>query len=259
MSNAIYLALGTSAMILMMMTIIVFVYLFQRKLAAKAKAYLEIEKLMQQQELQSAYALIQGQEHERQRIAAELHDNIGGLLATLKIYSDLSLEKSQMDEVQRLNQKMNTISENLSQEVRKLSHQLDTKALSGFGLKLAIEHLSEAINDSGKLSVNAVIDVQRPINETISLNLYRIVQELFTNTLKHAMATQSRIEISLIDHEVTLIYEDNGKGFDSEKPGLTGMGQKNIQSRVNLLGGKLTVDSSARGTTYIIEITSRDE
>jgi two-component system NarL family sensor kinase len=256
MNDAIYLTLGTTAMVLMMFTIIVFIYLFQRKLAVKAKAYLEIEKLMQQQELQSAYTLLEGQELERQRIAAELHDNIGGLLATLKIYSDLTIEKSGMDDVQRLNLKINTISENLSQEVRKLSHQLDLKALSGFGLKVAVEHLAEAISDSGKLTVLAVIDVQRPINETVSLNLYRIVQELFTNTLKHAMATQSRIEITLIDQDITLIYEDNGKGFDSEKLSLTGMGQKNILSRVNLIGGKLTIDSSARGTTYIIELTS---
>ncbi len=254
MNDAIYLALGTTAMVLMMFTIIVFIYLFQRKLAAKAKAYLEIEKLMQQQELKSAYTLIEGQEQERQRIAAELHDNIGGLLATLKIYSDLSLEKSDIDEVQRLNGKINTISENLSQEVRRLSHQLDLKALSGFGLKVAVEHLCEAINDSGKLTVMPIIDVQQSINETISLNLYRIIQELFTNTLKHAAATQTRIEITLIDHEITLIYEDNGKGFDSENPLLAGMGQKNILQRVNLIRGKLTIDSSARGTTYIIEL-----
>ena len=71
-------------MVLMMFTIILFVYFFQRKLATKAKAYREIEKLMQQQELQSAYFLIEGQEQERKRIASELHDNIGGILATLK-------------------------------------------------------------------------------------------------------------------------------------------------------------------------------
>jgi signal transduction histidine kinase len=102
----------------------------------------------------------------------------------------------------------------------------------------------------------AIIDVQQPINETISLNLYRIIQELFTNTLKHAMATQSRIEITLIHNDITLIYEDNGKGFDTEKSSLAGMGQKNILSRINLIGGKLTIDSSFKGTTYIIELTN---
>jgi len=258
MNDAIYLALGTSAMVLMMITIILFIYLFQRKLAAKAKAYLEIEKLMQQQELQSAYALIEGQEQERQRIAAELHDNIGGLLATLKIYSDLTLEKSEIADIQRLNNKINLISENLSGEVRKLSHQLDLRTLAGFGFKVAVQQLCEAINDSGKLLVIPVIDIQKPINENISLNLYRIIQELFTNTLKHAMATQTRIEITLIANEITVIYEDNGKGFNTDNVNFSGMGLKNIGSRVSMINGKLTVDSSNRGSTFIIELTNHE-
>src|SRR5277367_5792737 len=141
MNDAIYLILGTSAMVLMMFTIILFLYLFQRKLSAKAKAYTEIEKLMQQEELKSAYALIEGQELERKRLASELHDNIGGLMATLKIYSDLTLQKSEQSEIQRLNHKINLISDNLGEEVRKLSHELDLRTLSGFGFKVAIQQL----------------------------------------------------------------------------------------------------------------------
>jgi signal transduction histidine kinase len=257
MTQQAYLILGTSAMVLMMFAIILFFYLFQRKLASKAKAYAEIEKLMQKQELQSAYSLIEGQEHERQRIAAELHDNIGGLLATLKIYSDLSLEKTEMQEVKRLNTKINGLSENLSQEVRKLSHELDLRTLSGFGFKIAISQLCEAITESGRLEVIPIIELQKPINENISLNLYRIIQELFTNTLKHALATKARLEVALIENEITIIYEDNGKGFDTNNS-LSGMGLKNIHSRVNLINGKLTIDSSSRGTTFIIELNDHE-
>ncbi len=258
MNDSVYLIIGTSLMVLMMFTIILFLYLFQRKLAAKAAAYTEIEKLMQKEELKSAYALIEGQEQERKRIAEELHDNIGGLLATLKIYSDLSLEKSDKNEIQSLNHKINQIGENLSLEVRKLSHQLDLRTLSGFGLKVALQQLAEAINDSGKLDVAAIIEMQRPINETISLNLYRIIQELFTNTLKHAGATRARIEITLIDDEITMIYEDNGKGFEIESVKLNGMGLNNINSRASLINAKMTIDSSSRGTTYIIEVLDHE-
>jgi len=254
MNDAIYLVLGTSVMVLMMFTIILFLYLFQRKLSAKAKAYTEIEKLMQQEELKSAYALIEGQELERKRLASELHDNIGGLMATLKIYSDLTLQKSEQSEIQRLNHKINLISDNLSEEVRKLSHELDLRTLSGFGFKVAIQQLCEAISESGKLEVIPVIELQKPVNEHISLNLYRIVQELFTNTLKHAMAICARLEISQIDKDITLIYEDNGKGFDIDNISLNGMGLKNIKSRVARINGRLTIDSSSRGTTYIIEL-----
>jgi two-component system NarL family sensor kinase len=258
MSNIIYLVMGTSAMVLMMFAIILFVYLFQRKLAAKAVAYREIEKLMQKQELQSAYALIEGQEQERKRIATELHDNIGGLLATLKIYSDLTIEKTNFSDVQRLNGKINQISDNLGQEVRKLSHELDLRTLSGFGFKTAVQQLCEAITESGKLDVILLIDLQKSINEVVSLNLYRIIQELFTNTLKHAQASRGRLEITLIARDITLIYEDNGKGFDQVIAGMIGMGLKNIASRVNFIDGHLTVDSSNHGTTYIIELENHD-
>ncbi|WP_448634631.1 sensor histidine kinase [Pedobacter panaciterrae] len=256
MSNLIYLLLGTSSMVLMMVAIIWFVFAFQRKLAAKAKAYKEIEELMQKQELKSAYVLIEAQEQERKRIAAELHDNVGSLLATLKIYSDLSVTHADPDYIKELNGKMNVIAEDLGLEIRKLSHKLDLRALSGFGLKAALLQLAEAINESGKLKVLAVIDIASPLPEEISLQLYRIIQELFTNTLKHAMASEARIEITVIDRDVTLIYEDNGKGFDINDQASMGMGISNIKSRVGHINGKLTFDSLSNGITYIIEITN---
>jgi hypothetical protein len=244
-------------MLLMVFAIIAFAVVFQRKLAKKAKAYREIEKLMQKQELESAYFVIEGQEQERKRIAAELHDNIGGLLATLKIYSDLTLSKDEASAIKRLNDKINQISGTLGSEVRKLSHELDLRTLSGFGLKVAVQHLCEAIADSGKILVTAVIDISKPMAEEKALHLYRIIQELFTNTLKHAQATHVRIEITQIEEEITLIFEDNGQGFDVNSA-TEGMGMQNIRSRVNRIDAQLTVDSSIKGTTYIIEVTDHD-
>lgn len=81
------LVLGTASMLIMLMAIILFVFLFQKKLMKKERAYREIEKLLQKQELLSAYALIQGQEKERKRVAADVHDNLSNLLATLKMLS----------------------------------------------------------------------------------------------------------------------------------------------------------------------------
>lgn len=252
MSDTLYLLLGTSSMVLMMMAIIWFLYAFQRKLADKAKAYKEIEQLMQKQELQSVYAIIDGQEQERKRIAAELHDNVGSILATLKIYSDLSITNQNPHDIKRLNDKINTLTESLSLEVRKLSHKLDLGALAGFGLKAAVLQLCEAINDSGKLIVDAIIDPVITVNEEISIQLYRIIQELFTNTLKHAQASQVRIEITSIGEDITLIYEDNGKGMETDNP--SGLGIRNIHLRVSRINGKLTCDSSTNGTTYILEL-----
>jgi two-component system NarL family sensor kinase len=248
-----YLIIGTAVLTLMMLAIISFALAFQRKLARKAEEFREIEKLMQKQELQSAYFVIEGQEQERKRIAAELHDNIGGLLATLKIYSDLSLGRLEEEDTQRLTHKINEISVTLGEEVRKLSHELDLRTLSGFGLKVAVEHLCEAVSDAGKILVTAVMDISRPVIEAHSLHLYRIIQELVTNTLKHSNATRVRIELTQIDDDITLIYEDNGQGFDLGTA-KRGMGMQNIKTRVNQINGKLTLDSSLNGTTCIIEI-----
>jgi two-component system, NarL family, sensor kinase len=253
LTNANYLVLGTSAMLLMVGAIIGFAFLFQRKLGRKAQAFREIEKLLQQQELNSAYSLLQGQEQERKRIAAELHDNIGGLLATLKIYSDLIWQKESPLEIKRLNEKINHITENLGNEIRKLSHALDLRTLSGFGLRVALEQLCEAINESEKIKVECVLEISREVKDEVSFHVYRIIQELITNTLKHSQATRARLEVTLIENEMTLIFEDNGKGFQVGK-NASGMGLGNIQTRINHLGGKLTIDSSSKGSTFIAEI-----
>ena len=222
-------------------------------MAKKAKEFLEIEKLMQKQELQSVYKMIEGQEKERKRIAEELHDNIGSLMATLRIYSDLVISKTEPLEVKRLNYKINQISTNLADEVRKLSHELDLRTLSGSGIQVAVEHLCEAISLSGKIKVKHIIDLQRQLPEQKMIDLYRIVQEMFTNTLKHSYASGVRLEITQIGEELTLIFEDDGLGFDVVNV-KEGMGMQNIRSRVNRMDGKLTVDSNSRGTTYIIEL-----
>lgn len=252
-SKVSYLILGTSAMLLMLLAIITFMVVFQRKMSRKAKEFLEIEKLMQKQELQSVYRMIEGQEQERKRIAEELHDNIGSLMATLRIYSDLVVTKTEPLEIKRLNYKINQISSNLADEVRKLSHELDLRTLSGFGIQVAVEHLCEAISHSGKVKVTHIIDLQRTLSEQKMIDLYRVIQELFTNTLKHSNAQNVRLEMTQIGDELTVIFEDDGQGFDAAAV-KEGMGMQNIRNRLNRMDGKLTVDSSSNGTAYIMEL-----
>src|SRR5437879_6222982 len=135
------LVLGTLAMLLMAVAIIAMAFLFQRKLIRKERAYRDIEKLLQKQELQSAYALIQGQDEERKRIASDVHDNLGSLLATMKIYSDLVIKKPAEEEIERLNKEISGLIEILATEVRKIAHSLDSSTLKSFGLTAAVEQL----------------------------------------------------------------------------------------------------------------------
>src|SRR5437879_2775916 len=236
------LVLGTLAMLLMAVAIIAMAFLFQRKLIRKERAYRDIEKLLQKQELQSAYVLIQGQDEERKRIASDVHDNLGSLLATIKIYSDLVVKNKGDENVDNLNGQINRLIVILIAEVRKIAHSLDSGTLTNFGLDAAIGQLCETITNSGKINVDSIIDVhQLPKDGESSLNIYRIVQELFTNTLKHAQATKIRFEITQLNDEITIIYEDNGIGFDVEAASHKSMGLQNIRSRVNRLNGELKI------------------
>lgn len=253
-NELITLVLGTSSMLLMFAAIIFLAFLFQRKLNKKQQEFREIEKLLEKQELKSAYLLIEGQDQERRRIAAEIHDNVGNLLATLKIFSDLVLLKEQDPELKRLNRKINEITETVTVEIRKISHSLDTGTIQNFGLKPAIDQLSEALQSSGKLEFFTQIDSEISLSKNTAMHLYRIIQELITNTLKHSKATKARLEITQVENEISAIFEDNGIGFDVSSTANSGIGLQNIQSRINHLQGELTIHSTDKGSTFIMEI-----
>lgn len=248
------LVLGTSSMLLMFAAIIFLAFLFQRKLNKKQNEFREIEKLLEKQELKSAYLLIEGQDQERKRIAAEIHDNVGNLLATLKIFSDLVLLKEQDEDLKRLNLKINEITDTVTKEIRKISHSLDTGTLQNFGFKPAIEQLQEALQSSGKLELITQIDSLIALPKDSAIHLYRIIQELITNTLKHSKASKARLEITQVDNDLSAIYEDNGIGFDPVFQQKSGIGLQNIQSRINKMQGELTIHSSEKGSTFIMEI-----
>lgn len=259
MNEPTILILGTSAMLVMVIAIISFAFMFQRKLIKKQKEYAEIESLLRRQELTAAYSMLRGQDAERRRIASDIHDNIGSMLATLKIYSDLVIGKTKEAELLRLSTKINELVEDLTQSVRRISHSLDTGTLINFGLKPALEQLCEALHQSGKIKIDCIVDIEKPMNSEMSVHIYRIAQELLTNTLKHAHATKVRFEISQISDEVSIIYEDNGIGFDVSTIHTNKMGLNNINTRVHKLQGDIRIQSTPRGSTFIIEIPFKSD
>jgi two-component system NarL family sensor kinase len=254
MNDVLILVLGTSALLVMITFVISFAFFFQRRLIKKQKEFSQIEAMLKKQELASTYALIRGQDEERKRIASDIHDNIGSMLATLKIYSDLIVTRQHDHELMHLNQKINLLIDHLILDIRKISHSLDTGTLTDFGLRKAVEQLCETIHNSKKVELKCIVDLESPIGADTSLHLYRVIQELFTNTLKHAGASQIRFEITEVTGEISIIYEDNGIGFDTTAQNTTSMGLRNIRSRIMKLGGEFSVQSSPLGSTFIIEI-----
>ncbi len=245
--------IGTAAMILVIASLFVFTILYQRKIGRRRKELLEIEQLLKAEELNAAYALLEGQDQERERIAMDLHDRLGGQLSTVQIYLDL-LEKSHMTSEQGelltiLQREMKTS----IQEMRAIAHNLGNPTLNYYGLNKALEQLCHVIHASKKIQVEYYITLEHNLSQELTRDVYQIIQELITNTLRYAHATQIRLEVTGIQHDLTIIFEDNGIGFDIHQLS-PGIGLKSIQTRCKKHHGTFHVESSDKGATFIIEI-----
>ena len=255
LNDLMVLILGTLITVLTVCALIYFAFIYQRKIYKKEIQFKEIEKLLKKEELKSAYSFIEGREKERKQISEDLHDNIGSLLATLRLYIDRLKEEVVSVENNDIINKIISILSQTSDETRRLSHELGTGNQNQFGLEMSIYNLCDVIKASKKLNIICIISISNTLENEVALNIYRIIQEMFSNTLKHANANNVRLEISQILNEyISIIYEDNGQGFNQENS-QKGIGLKNIESRINILSGTLTIDSTEnQGTTFNIEI-----
>ncbi len=205
-------------------------------------------------------AMLQGQEQERQRIATELHD---GLVQTLSAIS-LNL-KALEEEIHRLENSEKEayksaidLLDNAIKDTRLISHDLMPSALERFGLVKAMEDLIYRTSKNVKLKIDFHTNLDRNIEDPyIITNLYRILQELLQNIVKHAGASKVLIELWEIGSRIRLLVRDDGVGFDGspEEMQSNGIGLRNISTRVKSMNGKLILDSTARsGTTVTVEI-----
>ena len=248
--------IGTFSMLFLSFAVVGFIFLYQRKLFKKKMEIQNIEDLMKKQEIKSAYALLDGQDQERKRIASELHDNVGSILVSLNMYLSTLKSENNSEKAADLMQKIEGISNTAIAETRKLSHKLDHANLRIFGLKTAINDLFEVVKTTKQLTIQSEIHLDSPIPNDLSINIYRILQELVNNTLKHSKANSIYLDISAVNGEyVSIIYEDNGVGLKpstTQKP-KTGIGMSNIRMRVEKFGGELTVEPQEKGFSAVIE------
>ncbi len=219
----------------------------------------KIDALLKSQEIQNIDSMLEIQANERTRIATELHDRLGSILSALKL--NFSSMEDRFDNKVESNRGQFDILKNLiddaASEVRKISHDMASGVLAKFGLMHAVEHLRKAIEASGKVTMQIY---EHGMDERLlgshEIILYRILQELISNSLKHGKASSIDVHLTKENHRVILIVEDNGKGFDQGKLNRSeGMGLPNIKNRVKNIGGQVTLDSNPKsGTTVIIEI-----
>ncbi|UKJ06097.1 sensor histidine kinase [Solitalea lacus] len=198
-------------------------------------------------------------ENERRRVASELHDGIGPLISSVKLYIN-SLDVGEDDT--EIVHKAGTYIDDIMQNIRQISNNLMPNTLVRKGLDAAIkEFVDKADNQNGiKISYSCEIP-ELSINKDMEINVFRIVQEIINNTIKHSGASKLIIKLTQQEKMLLLQTSDNGKGFDFEsmknkdvsKEG--GLGLKNLESRVDVLGGQLFHQSSPnKGVAFIFEI-----
>ncbi len=220
---------------------------------------MKVEKLLKEHELFGINSMIEGQEKERQRIANDLHDNLGSLLATLKLhFQTLNTKRDKLGSDQELLfEKTDGLIEEAYQKVRSMAHAKNAGVNAQEGLLPAVKNFASKVSIINKL----VIDVEdhgmdERLENILELAIFRIIQELITNVIKHANATEVTIHLTQYEDKINLMVEDNGVGFDpSQIRGEGTMGLYSIQKRIENLGGTVTIDSILQsGTTVILDI-----
>jgi signal transduction histidine kinase len=211
---------------------------------------LRIDDLLNEQAANSMSSLLEGQEKERKRVALDLHDRMGSLLAMVKLHLT---EGSKM---------ALPLLEKAITEVRKISPNLASNTLDDFGLSVALAELKKMVEESGKVAFTLhtyKIDKRFPAH--IEINLYRIIQELINNSLKHAEPGKISLSLTRREDAISLVYEDNGQGFNLEQAlHQTGIGLWNVQNRADQMGGKLHINTQpGKGMEVILEIPLNEQ
>ncbi|WP_405411729.1 sensor histidine kinase [Maribacter sp. Asnod1-A12] len=213
-----------------------------------------VDNLLKEQELVSIDAMIEGQEKERQHVANELHDDLGSLMATIKLHFGNVKGK---DKDPALKQAQSLLEE-AYQKVRGIAHSKNSGVMSSQGLLPAVKKMAQVISETNALEVSVEdFGMGERMENSLELSLFRTIQEIVANAIKHAEATKLSIQISQYEDNLNIIIEDNGKGFDRSKidKSKTGMGLTNIEKRIEHLEGNFTIDSVlGKGTSILIDI-----
>lgn len=224
----------------------------QKKITAQKEInhFQKLNHLKKEKEIEIMQTMINVEEAERKRVARDLHDSIGSKLSALKIIFANTQAKKEYDD-----SKINSILETSISELRQISYNLVPESLLKLGLEKALSDLCFTLRSEHVAIEFHAYEIDNSMPLTTQTNIFRIVQELLNNALKHSKATQILVSCSQNTNRFYISIEDNGVGFDilriEENQGL---GIKNIKSRIQLLKGSFDCESNSNGTSYNIEL-----
>ena len=256
----------TLSLVGVLLVILLTAFLYYRNYTQKKKLLLadaelskqKVVQLEQEKQLSATQSVLQGQEEERTRLAKDLHDGLGGMLSGIKFSFGHMKENLIMtpDNQDAFGRSMDMLDTSI-RELRRVAHNMMPESLIKFGLDAALNDQCNYINQSGivKATYQSVGVKDAAIDKNIAVNVYRIVQELLNNVMKHAKATEVLVQLIIEGKRFSITVEDNGKGFDPAAINKQdGIGWANIRNRVDYLNGKMDIQSSVeKGTSVFIE------
>jgi two-component system NarL family sensor kinase len=246
-----------TSIIIFTILIIISGILFFRKKQIENQAKLNIEIALQK-EIRTK-AILDAEEKERRRIAQDLHDGVGQLLSAAKLnLSNLESKITTYDEAQKVAmQNALSLVDDSVKEVRAVSHNMMPNTLIKLGLTSAIREFITKLGSAPSLKVDLeIIGLDSRLENQLETVLYRVIQEIVNNIIKHAKASHISMQIIKHETELNVLIEDNGVGFDTSNiENFEGIGLKGIQTRIEYLNGSVHFDSTlGRGTTVIIDV-----
>jgi two-component system, NarL family, sensor histidine kinase DevS len=209
---------------------------------------------------QTLKAVIRAQEEERQRIARELHDSAGQALSSIILGLKVVAQESSIDGARERVGELRQIVVEASREVRRMVRELRPSILDDMGLTAAIDRYVKDLRDSG-LTVNATIDIgEERLNPEVETVMYRVAQEALTNVVKYAGARTIDVLLTSRDDSYVLCVADDGLGFEVTEGERSGLGIRGMRERADLVGGRLTLNSTKDGGTRVtLEIPRKED
>lgn len=251
------LFLGTLGMVVLTVSLIIFIIFHQRRVLRFQK---KLQFMEQEQQKILLNASIKLQEEERQRLAADLHDDAGPLLATARLYLNENLvNQDKATQLQSIFQARQIIDDTI-QLVRNISHSLMPPTLKNFGLESAINDLFQKISGSGSINASSRFhEYKERLKEEKELIIFRVVQELINNILKHSNSSFIHLTQNVHADKFYLRIHHDGRGivqadFDKLNKSTVGLGLKNISSRLRVVQGNINFEKDISQTYYKVTI-----
>ena len=216
-------------------------------IAFKRKKKLELERALREEKLQSSRAVIEATEEERNRIAKDLHDGIGQQLAALKLGWEHNMGQWKANHAfnPEEKEKYSKLLDATGADIRSISHRMMPRALQEKGLVPAIEEMLELTLSPAQVQFSFEhYNITQRFEKRLEVSLYRILQELVKNIIRHSKASQVTVQLMMVKKQLILIVEDNGVGFDSTNNTSDGMGLLSLRGRVDTVHGNINFEPS---------------